>query len=149
VKRSSVIYFLSIFVLTAICSCSALSDKQDDWAKENIRHIQVGDKDVLDAFQAAQDSLVYFIDYFEKYDSSSGYHFYLKTSFSDKDEVEHMWSIPFEKNDYKFFCVLDNVPNVVSNYEIGDAVEIEFKSVEDCIITVGDTLLIGAYLDIK
>jgi uncharacterized protein YegJ (DUF2314 family) len=64
-------------------------------------------------------------------------------------EVEHMWSIPFEKNDYKFFCVLDNVPNDISNYEIGDTVEIDFKSVEDFLITVGDTLRIGAYLDRK
>ncbi len=57
-----------------------------------------------------------------------------------------MWSTPLKVNDSSFLCVLDNVPDELTNYSLGDTIEIEFVNIEDFIIVTADTLIFGNYL---
>ncbi len=108
--------------------------------------MEVDDPRVERARQAAQDSLTYFVDYFERYNEQKNYSFSLKAVFSDKDDFEHMWSPPFSLYDNGFNCVLDNVPNTLKNYKLGDTVKIRFGDIEDFIIVKADSTVIGHYL---
>ncbi|HMV09529.1 MAG TPA: DUF2314 domain-containing protein [Cyclobacteriaceae bacterium] len=139
-------FLLSTILLTIILiSCSTRS-KQDDWDKENLRALEIDDERVARAMKAAQDSLQYYIEYFNKYYGKENYSFYLKKSYTDNDVTEHMWAIPFRLSEDGFACVLDNVPNDMTNYELGDTVKVRFDEVEDFFIVTEDSVVIGNYL---
>jgi uncharacterized protein YegJ (DUF2314 family) len=70
----------------------------------------------------------------------------LKKVFTDKDEFEHMWSTPFSLYENGFNCILDNEPNTIKNYRLGDTVKIRFVDIEDFIIVTADSTIIGHYL---
>ena len=91
-------------------------------------------------------SLKYFVDYFDHYYGQENYSFSLKKVFNDKDEFEHMWSTPFSHDHAEFRCVLDNEPNTLTNYKLGDTVTVRFIDIEDFIIVTADTTIIGNYL---
>lgn len=140
--------FRTATILLALLSvsCSTKNNNQDQWDKENIRPLEVDDPRVERARKAAQDSLKYFVDYFERYHRQENYSFHLKKVFNDKDEFEHMWSTPYSLSDNGFNCVLDNVPNTIKNYKLGDTVQVRFADIEDFIIVTADTTIIGNYL---
>jgi uncharacterized protein YegJ (DUF2314 family) len=135
----------TILLTLLLLSCST-KNNQDQWDKENIRPFDTDDPRVQRARKAAQDSLPYFIDYFKRYNGQENYYFSLKKVFIDKDEFEHMWSTPFSMYDSGFNCTLDNEPNTVTNYRLGDTVKIRFVDIEDCIIVTADSIIIGNYL---
>ncbi|WP_276371946.1 DUF2314 domain-containing protein [Chryseolinea sp. H1M3-3] len=136
---------LTILLTLLLFSCST-KNNQDQWDKENIRPLEVDDPRVERARKAAQDSLKYFVDYFGRYHGQENYSFHLKKVFTDKDDYEHMWSTPFSLYDNGFNCVLDNVPNTIKNYKLGDTVKVRFADIEDFIIVISDSTIIGHYL---
>lgn len=127
-------------------SCSTRTNNQDDWDKNNIRDLEADDPAVKRAMKAAQDSLTFYIDYFRRFYGEKNYYFYLKKSFEDNGEFEHMWSKPIEINEEGFKCILDNEPNGLQNYRLGDTLQINFGDIEDFIIVTADTIEIGNYL---
>jgi uncharacterized protein YegJ (DUF2314 family) len=96
--------------------------------------------------KTTQDSLEFYIDYFKRFYGKKNYHFFLKTSFEDRGEFEHMWSRPFEINETGFKCILDNEPSGLTKYKLGDTIQLEFREIEDCIIVTADKTVIGNYL---
>ncbi|HRG07599.1 MAG TPA: DUF2314 domain-containing protein [Cyclobacteriaceae bacterium] len=136
---------LTITAMASISSCGT-KNKQDDWDKKNIRSLEIDDPRVERAMKAAQDSLEYYVDYFKKYYGQENYSFYLKKSFHDNEDTEHMWTAPFLLTDNGFRCTLDNVPNTLTNLNLGDTVDVRFADIEDFVIVTADTVIIGDYL---
>lgn len=137
---------LGIILLTTLVFSCSTKNNQDQWDKESIKDFEVDDPRVAKARKAAQDSLKSFVDYFDRFYGQANYFFSLKTIFIDKDEFEHMWSTPFSRYDGGFNCILDNEPNTLPNYKLGDTVKIRFVDIEDFIIVRADTTIIGNYL---
>lgn len=135
----------AILLAIALFSCSSKNNEEQK-DKGNIQPFEADDPRVENAMKAAQDSLKYFVDYFDRYHGQENYAFSLKSVFADKGESEHMWSIPFSHNETEFRCVLDNEPNAITNYKSGDTITIRFVDVEDFIIVTADTTIIGNYL---
>jgi uncharacterized protein YegJ (DUF2314 family) len=135
-------------IIVLLFSCST-KNNQDQWDTENIKDFEVGDPRVARARRAAQDSLKYFVDYFERYYGQTNYSFSLKTVFSEKDYFEHMWSTPFSLYDSGFNCILDNEPNTIRSYKLGDTIKVRFRDIEDFIIVTADTTIIGNYLQVQ
>lgn len=138
-----VLFVVGLFLITQ--SCSTKTNNPDDWNKNNLRDLEVSDPKVKRAYKAAQDSLAFYIDYFKNYYRKENYSFYLKKSFEDEGEFEHMWSRPFEINEFGFKCILDNEPIGLKNYNRRDTVQIDFKDIEDFIIVTADSTIIGHY----
>ena len=137
-------FLLILFLI--IQSCSTRTNNQDDWGKNNIRSFEVDDPNVARAMKAAQDSLGFYIDYYNRFHGERNYRFFLKKNFEDDGEFEHMWSKPIELNERGFTCILDNEPNGLRNYKLGDTLQIDFEDIEDFIIVTADTIEIGNYL---
>lgn len=98
------------------------------------------------AFKKTQDSLQYFIDYFEKYSKDTNYYFSIKSKFTDNKNPEHMWAKPIKLTSLGFLSIIDNVPNKLQNYKYRDTVEVYLKNIEDFIIAMPDSTVIGNYL---
>lgn len=136
------LFCLMLITLLAF-ACNRKSQENED---DNIRHFEAFDPRVKAAEDSAQANLDLYIDYYKRYSSDTLYAFFIKTSFTEADQVEHMWSIPFSLYDEGFSCILSNDPYVVQNYQAGDTVHIAFKDVEDFIIESYDSGTIGNYL---
>jgi uncharacterized protein YegJ (DUF2314 family) len=134
---------LAILSLLLIISCSP---KNPGEPSEDVMGLSVKDPRVETARLLAQDSLPRFISYFEKYGADYDYMFALKASFEQESTVEHMWAIPFSFDGKTFGCILNNVPQAVTNYSFGDTVNISGMSVEDFIIILPDSGVVGDYL---
>lgn len=124
-------------------ACNRKSQENED---DNIRHFEAFDPRVKAAEDSAQANLDMYIDYYKRYSNDTLYAFFIKTSFTEADEVEHMWSIPFTLYDEGFSCILSNDPYVVQSYQAGDTVHIDFEDIEDFIIERYDSGTIGNYL---
>lgn len=140
------ILLLSVITSLSVNSCSTKKNNQDDWDKENIRSLDIDDPKVKRAMKAAQDSLGFYADYFKKYNGQKDYRFYLKRTFKDQEEIEHMWSRPISLTDNGFESIIDNQPSTLTNYKLGDTVLIRFADIEDFIIVTADSAVIGHYL---
>ena len=138
---------LLIFGLLTIIGCSTKSNNQDNWDKENLRDLEANDPRVLRAMKATQDSMSYYIDYFKRFYGQLNYKFFLKSSIRDIEEIEHMWLRPFSLDNNGFNCILDNEPSTLTNYQLGDTIQIRLVDIEDCIIITADTTIIGNYLE--
>jgi uncharacterized protein YegJ (DUF2314 family) len=136
---------LAILLTLVLISCST-KNKQDDWDRKNLRDLEIADERVARAKKAAQDSLQFYVQYFNKYYGQENYGFYLKKSYTDNEVTEHMWAIPFRLTDKSFDCVIDNVPSNMTNYNLGDTVRVTFDEIEDFTILAPDSTVIGNYL---
>jgi uncharacterized protein YegJ (DUF2314 family) len=135
------ILILFIFIITS-CSQRDRENAQEDY---DVIGLKASDRNVALAQKAAQDSLHYFVAYYEKYHDNPSYTFFIKSSYQDGESVEHMWSQPIAVEDGKFISILDNIPTRINNYTIGDTVTVEFPGVEDYLM-YGESSVIGNYL---
>lgn len=135
------------FLITCLllASCSTTSPDTDD-EDENMIKIAEDDPRLLRAIKATQDSLPYYIDYFQRFHENDNFHFFVKGPIYDDTNEEHMWLSPIRLEAESFLCVLDNDPNVITNHRYGDTISIQWKDIEDCMIVTPDTTVIGNYL---
>lgn len=135
------LWYVILFLLLSGCS-----GKNQGSEANNIRSLEEFDPNVKAAYAIAQDSLFMFIGYYKNFYEDPTYAFYVKTSFTENDETEHMWSLPFDISDTGFTCILNNDPIHVKNIQAGDTVVILFDKVEDFIVTKSDSIIAGHYL---
>ena len=88
------------------------------------------------------------IDYFINSLNNSDYIYDIKTSFEDDEYIEHMWINVNLYSDGKFYGILVNEPEFVSNYKNGDSVIVLKENVEDWVILDKDFNIIdGDFLE--
>ena len=135
-------------MITILC-CSTKNDSSaENPTEENTSAFLPDDPRVLKATKAAQDSLVYFVNFWDIHGGEDGFHFFLKRSFKDGPDQEHMWSRLVRSYNEGFLGVLDNEPEIIQNYSVGDTVRIKFKDVEDYMIIMPDSSIVGNYLQV-
>lgn len=118
-------------------------------SSEEVTSLPAKDPRVETARQKAQDNLPTFINSFGSHGADFDYMFALKASFVEESTVEHMWSIPFSFDGEIFRCILNNEPQAVTNYMLGDTVNIKAADVEDFIIIMPDSTVVGDYLTVE
>jgi len=97
-----------------------------------ITYLPKNDADFLNAKEAAQKNIAYFIDALNSFNDSLTYS--IKADFVDGDIHEHMWVDTSGYRDEKFFGFVANDPVNIKNYKYGDWVAINKTDVEDWMI---------------
>lgn len=137
--------FVLIFSILLLSACSNKSVEQTDWDRNNIREINSEDIRIQNAIKLAQDSIGFFVNYFNFFSSDTNYTFFIKSKFVEEGIIEHIWSKPIKVNSKGFISIIDNVPSKLRSFKYKDTVEIFLKNVEDFIITTPDSWEIGNY----
>ena len=116
--------FLFISVCCAIYGCGELkSDKVKRAGEPDLYHVPGDDEEMKRATEMALKTL-------QTFDSAlkSGSPFYqkfsLKSKFDVPDGAEHIWVKNISIKNERYFGIVDNVPNSISNLKIGDTIEI-------------------------
>ncbi len=143
--RNAVYFSLAVLILTH-CSPRNSDGKKEAVDDPNIFQLSQGDQLVLKAMRSAQDSLVFLVNFWDIYGGEDDYRFFLKRTFHDGADEEHMWSRLVKVYDGGFLAVLDNEPGVINNLRMGDTVRVKFKDVEDFMIVMPDSTVVGNYL---
>jgi len=135
-----------IFSLLLIQSCSSATKNEEDFEEANTFSLEAEDANVKIAKDSAQHNLLFYINQFRTYSSNQNYSFSLKKPYVEADETEHMWARPIRVDSTGFTCILDNEPRLVTNYQFGDTVLVNFDDIEDLIMVKNDTLIMGTFL---
>lgn len=83
------------------------------------------------AIEEAQESMIYFIEVFNKKIKDSNFSFLIKTKFEGVDAIEHMWVEPFDYNENTFRGILINEPRSANRHALGDTVLVFKTDIED------------------
>jgi len=97
---------------------------------EEVIYLDANDTDVIQAKEQAQSKMDYFILSLDNQDYACG----IKTFFDDENKKEHMWIIVNNYSNGKFYGILVNDPEVVTNYVKGDEIVVAKENVEDWVI---------------
>ena len=140
--------FCATIPLLPISSCkqkSAQLIKQDNWDKQNIRDVEISDTTYLNAINVAQENIDLFVN-LVKDKKNNNLQFYIKSKFTQGEQVEHMWLVTegFDKN--LFSATLNNVPKSLTTVKYKDKIKVAKQDVEDWIIYEGDSVLLGNFI---
>lgn len=140
--------FLLLLVIVSLYSCSGGSPRPVDiWEKEkNTRGLDVNDNIYLQAIQRAQSTLPTFVRLLNAR-QINGWQYFVKTRFTDGDNLEHMWVEADTVKDDVIFGFLENDPIKVRNIQYRAKVQIKFKDVEDYTIYQGDSVILGNFIN--
>lgn len=123
--------YLFLLSLTIFLSCTTRNKNPDDPTVE----AEANDPELEQAKKDAHGKLDYFINAFLSDSSANTTHAYsIKADFIENDQHEHMWIELTKIEGDKFKGVLGNEPEVITQFKIGDSINISKEQIEDWII---------------
>lgn len=126
-KRTTILLLLISFVML---SCKEKTTKSDD----PVIYADANDKELEQAKIEALTKIDFFIESFNKHSNDTVYMFSLKKDFVENGEHEHMWVIVKKIENNKFVGILDNEPQTIRDYRLGDKVTMNKEEIEDWVI---------------
>lgn len=145
-SKNLLTYLFFIFLITFSCNSIPNSkSKQDDWDKKNVRNLNINDTDYQFAVKTAQENIDLFIK-LAKDKKNNGFEFYIKSKFSENDQVEHMWCVVKNVIKDSFEAIIDNEPKNLTSVKYKQLVSVQKKSVEDWIIYDKDSVILGNFI---
>ena len=136
---------MRILLIGLIYLFFSCSPKKSQQLENNDGELSQNDPRVKRAFVLAQDSLLFFIETFNKSQGQVAYNFFIKTKLDNSNGFERVWARPFSVLNNTFNCTLDSNPKSLTGYKFGDTIQVNFDTVEDFMIILGDSV-IGNYL---
>ena len=101
----------------------------------NFVFLRADDPEFLEAVQVAQESFPTFEKSFLEYGKTEvlqeEFNYYVKASFTEGEQVEHMWIAVTNINNQIITGLVNNEPQIVTNVLLGDVVTISTDDVED------------------
>lgn len=133
---------LALIIGISILSCNSKNKIERD-NEPTIYGVQSDDAEMNMAMETAKKTLDSF-DYALKNNGNPLAFFSLKKRFVENENVEHIWvgSIYFENG--KYFGFIDNLPEIVKGFKVGDSVEVSKEDISDWMY-VEDSKLHGGY----
>jgi len=134
-------YILSIlsFILTLSCNTKKIERENEP----DIYNVESSDIEMNEAIKKAQKTL----DSFEiaiQNNSRVFTFFGLKKRFEENGNIEHIWIGNIINSNGKFYGIVDNLPEKITNVKLGDTVEINKNEISDWMY-VKNSKLHGGY----
>lgn len=115
------------FLACCLISCKN-SDKVERENQPDIYNVKGSDKEMNEAIEKANQTLADFntalLD--PKIEVKS-----LKVKFQNETNIEHIWLSNVEFKDGQYSGILDNEPEYITDYKMGDTVNIDNKNISD------------------
>ncbi|MEH0154202.1 DUF2314 domain-containing protein [Limibacter armeniacum] len=102
-----------------------------------------GDPEMEEAIASAKATFDEFVKALEEKDEKNTF-FSIKLPFKTSTGHEHIWLSYIEKREGAFWGLIDNLPNHISGFEIGDRVKIDPEAISDWFY-INRGKLIGGY----
>lgn len=125
-----------LLLLSFFLSCKEKTEKTVD----PVVYAESNDRELENAKNQALSRLDYFINSFKKKNNDSTYIFSIKIDFVENDQHEHMWITIDRIENNKFFGVLDNDPETIKNYKLGDRITVKKEQIEDWAIMTNNEM---------
>ncbi|SNR62164.1 YegJ family protein [Flavobacterium sp. ov086] len=118
---------LVILIIFCCVSCKN-SDKVERENQPTIYNVESDDKEMSEAIKKANQTLTDFNSALQnpKIEVKS-----LKVKFETANGNEHIWLSNIEYKDGKYWGILDNEPEYITEYKIGDKIEIDNSKISD------------------
>jgi len=118
---------LIALILVCLLSCKK-SDKIERESQPDIYNVEGNDKEMTEAIKKANQSLADFNTALTnpKIEVKS-----LKVKFKNQQNTEHIWLSDVEFKDGKYTGILDNEPEYITDYQIGDTINVNSKDISD------------------
>ncbi len=128
-----------LILLSFFLSCKEKTEKTEKTV-DPVVYAESNDRELEDAKNQALSRLDYFINSFKKKNNDSTYIFSIKIDFIENDQHEHMWITIDRIENNKFFGVLDNDPETIKNYKLGDRITVKKEQIEDWAIMTNNEM---------
>ncbi|MFH6997300.1 YegJ family protein [Flavobacterium sp. FlaQc-57] len=114
-------------IIFCLISCKK-SDKVERENQPDIYNVEGNDKEMTEAIKKANQSLADFNTALTnpKIEVKS-----LKVKFKNQQNTEHIWLSNVEFKEGKYTGVLDNEPEYITDYKIGDTINVDNKNISD------------------
>lgn len=118
---------LVVLIIFCCVSCKN-SDKVERENQPTIYNVESDDKEMSEAIKKANQTLTDFNSALQnpKIEVKS-----LKVKFETANGNEHIWLSNIEYKDGKYWGILDNEPEYITEYKIGDKIEIDNSKISD------------------
>lgn len=118
---------LVVLIIFCCVSCKN-SDKIERENQPTIYNVESDDKEMSEAIKKANQTLTDFNSALQnpKIEVKS-----LKVKFETANGNEHIWLSNIEYKDGKYWGILDNEPEYITEYKIGDKIEIDNSKISD------------------
>lgn len=118
---------LITLILFCFISCKN-SDKVERKDQPDIYNVKGSDTDMNEAIEKANQTLAAFNTALlnPEIEVKS-----LKVKFQNETDAEHIWLTNVEFKDGKYSGILDNEPEYITDYKIGDTINVDSKNISD------------------